>query len=412
MGIIVQKFGGTSVGTVERIKAVAEKVKQTKKEGHDVVVVLSAMSGETNRLIELAKEFNEKPSLREMDVLLTTGEQKTIALLCMALHSLGLDAISMTGDQVRLKTDSTHSKARIIEVESENITKQLKIGKVVVIAGFQGRCENNNITTLGRGGSDTSAVAIAATLKAIECQIFTDVDGIYTTDPRVEPNARRLDFITFEEMLVMASLGTKVLQIRSVEFAGKYNVPLRVLSSFTDGGGTLISYEKKEYAMESPIISGIAFNRNEARFTIAGVPDKPLIASKILYPIGNANIDVDMIVQNTVGNKQTDFTFTVHREDYDETYILLEKVKADLGADSISANSEITKVSIVGVGMKNHPGVAQTMFKALGHERINIHQISTSEIKISVLVDAKYMELAVRTLHKAFDLEKEPFEEK
>ncbi|MCK5819768.1 MAG: aspartate kinase, partial [Psychromonas sp.] len=316
------------------------------------------------------------------------------------------------GDQVRLNTDATHSKARIISVESENITKQLKLGKVVVIAGFQGRCDNNNITTLGRGGSDTSAVAIAATLKAVECQIYTDVDGIYTTDPRVEPNARRLDFITFEEMLVMASLGAKVLQIRSVEFAGKYNVPLRVLSSFKEGGGTLISYDQKENEMESPIISGIAFNRDEARFTISGVPDKPLIASQILYPIGNANIDVDMIVQNTVGDKKTDFTFTVHRENFDETHQLLEKVKQDLGATSITANSQITKVSIVGVGMQNHPGVAQTMFKTLGHEGINIHQISTSEIKISVLVDAKYMELAVRSLHKAFDLEKEPVEEK
>lgn len=412
MGIIVQKFGGTSVGTVERIKVVAEKVKQTKDAGNDVVVVLSAMSGETNRLIALAKEFGEKPSPREMDVLLTTGEQTTIALLSMALHSLGVDAVSMTGDQVRLNTDATHSKARIISVESENITKQLKLGKVVVIAGFQGRCDNNNITTLGRGGSDTSAVAIAATLKAVECQIYTDVDGIYTTDPRVEPNARRLDFITFEEMLVMASLGAKVLQIRSVEFAGKYNVPLRVLSSFKEGGGTLISYDQKENEMESPIISGIAFNRDEARFTISGVPDKPLIASQILYPIGNANIDVDMIVQNTVGDKKTDFTFTVHRENFDETHQLLEKVKQDLGATSITANSQITKVSIVGVGMQNHPGVAQTMFKTLGHEGINIHQISTSEIKISVLVDAKYMELAVRSLHKAFDLEKEPVEEK
>ena len=412
MGIIVQKFGGTSVGTVERIKAVAEKVKQTKEAGHDVVVVLSAMSGETNRLIALAKEFGDKPRPREMDVLLTTGEQTTIALLSMALHSLGLDAISMTGDQVRLKTDSTHSKARILSVESENITAQLKMGKVVVIAGFQGRCDNNSITTLGRGGSDTSAVAIAVTLKATECQIYTDVDGIYTTDPRVEPNARRLDFITFEEMLVMASLGAKVLQIRSVEFAGKYNVPLRVLSSFKEGGGTLISYEKKDNKMESPVISGIAFTRDEARFTISGVPDKPLIASLILHPISNANIDVDMIVQNTVGNKKTDFTFTVHRENFDETRILLEQVKKDLGATSITSNSEITKVSLVGVGMKNHPGVAQTMFKTLGYEGINIHQISASEIKISVLVDAKYMELAVRSLHKIFELEKEPVEER
>jgi len=410
MALLVQKYGGTSVGTVERIKAVADKIKATKDAGHDVVVVLSAMSGETNRLIALAKEFIEKPSAREMDVLLTTGEQTTIALLSMALHNLDVDAISMTGDQIRLKTDSSHSKARILDVETENIQKHLKAGRVVVIAGFQGRSEGNDITTLGRGGSDTSAVAIAAALKADECQIYTDVDGVYTTDPRVEPNARRLDSITFEEMLEMASLGAKVLQIRSVEFAGKYNVPLRVLSSFKDGGGTLISYEENK--MESPVISGIAFNRDEARLTLSGVPDQPTIAAQILSPIGAANIDVDMIVQNTLGDGKTDFTFTVHRDDYVEATKLLNVVCSKLKANSVQGNNEIAKVSVVGVGMWNHPGVAQKMFETLGEEGINMHQIATSEIKISVLVDSKYLELAVRALHKAFELESEPKQEK
>jgi aspartate kinase len=410
MALIVQKYGGTSVGNVERIKAVAEKVKATKEAGHDVVVVLSAMSGETNRLIALAKEFMEKPSAREMDVLLTTGEQTTIALLTMALHNLDVDAVSMTGDQIRMKTDDSHSKARILNVETENLQKHIKEGRVVVVAGFQGRSEDNNITTLGRGGSDTSAVAIAAALKADECQIYTDVDGVYTTDPRVEPNARRLDSITFEEMLEMASLGAKVLQIRSVEFAGKYNVPLRVLSSFKDGGGTLISYEENK--MESPVISGIAFNRDEARLTLSGVPDQPTVAAQILAPIGAANIDVDMIVQNTLGNGKTDFTFTVHRDDYAEATKLLNVVCTKLDADSVQGNNEIAKVSVVGVGMWNHPGVAQKMFETLGAEGINMHQIATSEIKISVIVDSKYLELAVRALHKAFELETEPKQEK
>lgn len=410
MALIVQKYGGTSVGNVERIKAVAEKVKATKEAGHDVVVVLSAMSGETNRLIALAKEFMEKPSAREMDVLLTTGEQTTIALLTMALHNLDVDAVSMTGDQIRMKTDSSHSKARILNVETENLQKHIKAGRVVVVAGFQGRSEDNSITTLGRGGSDTSAVAIAAALKADECQIYTDVDGVYTTDPRVEPNARRLDSITFEEMLEMASLGAKVLQIRSVEFAGKYNVPLRVLSSFKDGGGTLISYEENK--MESPVISGIAFNRDEARLTLSGVPDQPTVAAQILSPIGAANIDVDMIVQNTLGNGKTDFTFTVHRDDYAEATKLLNVVCTKLNVDSVQGNNEIAKVSIVGVGMWNHPGVAQKMFETLGNEGINMHQIATSEIKISVIVDSKYLELAVRALHKAFELETEPKQEK
>ncbi|MFQ3175770.1 MAG: aspartate kinase [Psychromonas sp.] len=410
MALLVQKYGGTSVGNIERIKSVAEKIKKTKEEGHDVVVVLSAMSGETNRMIALAKEITANPSPREMDVLLTTGEQTTIALLSMALHSLGLDAVSMTGDQIRLKTDAFHSKARILDVETKNIQAHLKLGRVVVVAGFQGRSEANDITTLGRGGSDTSAVAIAAALKADECQIYTDVDGVYTTDPRVEPNARRLDSITFEEMLEMASLGAKVLQIRSVEFAGKYNVPLRVLSSFKDGGGTLICYEENK--MESPVISGIAFNRDEARLTLSGVPDQPTVAAQILSPIGDANIDVDMIVQNTLGNGKTDFTFTVHRDDYEQTKELLEKVCVSLHADNVQGNQEIAKVSVVGVGMWNHPGVAKIMFETLGQEGINMHQIATSEIKISVLVDSKYLELAVRALHKAFKLADDPTEEK
>lgn len=410
MALLVQKYGGTSVGNIERIKSVAEKVRATKQDGHDIVVVLSAMSGETNRMIALAKEITANPSPREMDVLLTTGEQTTIALLSMALHSLGIDAVSMTGDQIRLKTDSCHSKARILDVETKNLKAHLKLGRVVVVAGFQGRSEANDITTLGRGGSDTSAVAIAAALKADECQIYTDVDGVYTTDPRVEPNARRLDSITFEEMLEMASLGAKVLQIRSVEFAGKYNVPLRVLSSFKDGGGTLISYEENK--MESPVISGIAFNRDEARLTLSGVPDQPTVAAQILSPIGDANIDVDMIVQNTVGNGKTDFTFTVHRDDYQQTKELLEKVCVLLHADNVQGNKEIAKVSVVGVGMWNHPGVAKKMFETLGQEGINIHQIATSEIKISVLVDSKYLELAVRALHKAFELANDPREEK
>jgi len=410
MALIVQKYGGTSVGNVERIKVVAQKVKATKDAGNDVVVVLSAMSGETNRMIALAKQFNAHPSQREMDVLLTTGEQTTIALLTMALHDLDIDAVSMTGDQIRMKTDGSHGKARILDVETDNLQQHLQKGRIVVVAGFQGRSPDNSITTLGRGGSDTSAVAIAAALKADECQIYTDVDGVYTTDPRVEPNARRLDSITFEEMLEMASLGTKVLQIRSVEFAGKYNVPLRVLSSFKDGGGTLISYEENK--MESPVISGIAFNRDEARLTLSGVPDQPTVAAQILSPICGANIDVDMIVQNTLGDGKTDFTFTVHNDDYLHAKELLEEVCVRLGAKSVQGSSDIAKVSIVGVGMWNHPGVAKTMFETLGEEGINIHQITTSEIKISVLVDSKYLELAVRSLHKAFELDVEPKEEK
>lgn len=403
MALYVQKFGGTSVGTLERIEAVAERVIKFREQGHDLVVVLSAMSGETNRLLGMAKDLDADASEREKDVLVSTGEQVTIALLSIALNKRGCDAISMTGDQVRMHTDSAHGRARINDVDVENINQHVKAGRVVIIAGFQGRSPENNITTLGRGGSDTSAVAIAAALKADECQIYTDVDGVYTTDPRVEPKARRLESITFEEMLEMASLGAKVLQIRSVEFAGKYNVPLRVLSSFEDGLGTLISYEDKD--MESPVISGIAFNRDEASLTIIGVPNQPTIAAKILEPIGELGINVDMIIQNTMGDGSADFTFTVPRADYNAAKVQLEKVCAELGAKSVQGTEKLAKVSIVGVGMMNHPGVAKTMFATLGSEGINMQLISTSEIKVSVCIEEKYLELAVRTLHEAFGLE-------
>lgn len=403
MALYVQKFGGTSVGTLERIEAVAERIIGFREKGHDVVVVLSAMSGETNRLIGMANNLDPEACKREMDVLVSTGEQVTIALLAIAMNKRGCAAVSMTGDQIRLHTDSAHSRARIHDVDVENIERHVKQGKVVIIAGFQGRDADNNITTLGRGGSDTSAVAIAAALKADECQIYTDVDGVYTTDPRVEPKARRLESITFEEMLEMASLGAKVLQIRSVEFAGKYNVPLRVLSSFKDGPGTLISYEEND--MESPIVSGIAFSRDEASLTIIGVPNQPTIAAKILEPIGSAGIDVDMIIQNTMGDGSADFTFTVPRNDYKKAKSLLEKVADELSAKTVQGTEKLAKVSIVGVGMMNHPGVAKMMFESLGNEGINMQLISTSEIKVSVCIDDKYVELAVRTLHEAFGLE-------
>jgi aspartate kinase len=404
MALYVYKFGGTSVGSVERIKSVAEKVKKAHDSGDQIVVVVSAMSGETNRLVALAKEMQMQPTSREMDVLLSTGEQVTIALLCMALHNLGCDASSFTGGQVKILTDSSHTKARIREIEDAKIHADLNAGKVVVVAGFQGVDENGNITTLGRGGSDTTAVALAAALKADECHIYTDVDGVYTTDPRVEPKARRLDQITFEEMLEMASLGSKVLQIRSVEFAGKYNVALRVLSSFKEGRGTLITYE--ESPMESALISGIAFNRDEAKLTITGVPDLPGVAFKILGPVADANIEVDMIVQNIADDATTDFTFTVHRNDYQRAKASLEKTCVELGARKVTADDTIVKVSIVGVGMRSHAGIASTMFKALASEGINIRMIATSEIKISVVVDEKYLELAVRALHAAFNLDK------
>lgn len=405
MALYVQKYGGTSVGSIERIEAVAQRVKKSREQGNQIVVVVSAMSGETNRLLGMAKELDEHADRREMDVLLSTGEQVTIALLTIALQKAGVDAISMTGDQVQMKTDNSHSKARIKTVETDNLQRHLDAGKVVVVAGFQGRDEDNNITTLGRGGSDTTAVAIAAVLKADECQIYTDVNGVYTTDPRVEPRARKLDCITFEEMLEMASLGAKVLQIRSVEFAGKYNVPLRVLSSFEDGEGTLITYEDVK-KMESAIISGIAFNRDEASLTISGIPDEPLVAANILTPIGDAGIDVDVIVQNAHGKDGlVDFTFTVHRDDYQVAKALLKKTCEELSGKNVQGNDRIAKISIVGVGMWNHPGVAKTMFEVLGNEGINMQLISTSEIKISVIVDEKYLELGVRALHAAFNLD-------
>ncbi|MCP5206413.1 MAG: aspartate kinase [Hahellaceae bacterium] len=403
MAFYVQKFGGTSVGTVERIAAVADKVKAFRDAGHDSVVVVSAMSGETNRLVSLANAVMEDPTPREMDVLLSTGEQVTIALLCMALNSRGCPAKSYTGSQVRITTDSTHTKARIQSIDEGNIRADIAAGNVVVVAGFQGVDELGNITTLGRGGSDTTAVALAAALKADECQIYTDVDGVYTTDPRVVDSARRLDKITFEEMIEMASLGSKVLQIRSVEFAGKYNVPLRVLSSFQDGPGTLITTEDTS-EMEQPLVSGIAFNRDEAKVTIKGVPDIPGVASRILRPVSDANIEVDMIVQNTGDDNQTDFTFTVHRNDYKKAMAILEALQVELGARKVVGDTKIAKVSIVGVGMRSHAGVATKMFERLSKEGINIQMISTSEIKISVVIDEKYLELAVRSLHSAFEL--------
>ncbi len=403
MAIYVYKFGGTSVGSIERIKAVAQKVKLAQEQGHQMVVVVSAMSGETNRLIDLAKQLQTLPNGRELDALVATGEQVTSALLSMALEAIGIAACSYTGGQVRILTDSIHTKARIREIDDTRIRQDLNAGKVVVVAGFQGIDDQGNITTLGRGGSDTTAVALAAALKADECYIYTDVDGVYTTDPRVEPKARRLAQITFEEMLEMASLGSKVLQIRSVEFAGKYNVKLRVLSSFVEGNGTLITYEDTE--MESALISGIAFNRDEAKLTITGIQDMPGIASKILTPIAEQNIEVDMIIQNVSANGTTDLTFTVHRNDYVKAKQILQSISADLAAKEVIGDDTIVKVSIVGVGMRSHSGIASTMFKTLAAENINIQMISTSEIKISVVVDEKYLELAVRSLHKAFALD-------
>ncbi|UFQ96346.1 aspartate kinase [Pseudomonas wenzhouensis] len=405
MALIVQKFGGTSVGTIERIAQVADKVKKFRENGDDIVVVVSAMSGETNRLIDLAKQITDgEPVARELDVMVSTGEQVTIALLAMALIKRGVPAVSYTGNQVRILTDSSHNKARILQIDDQKIRADLKAGRVVVVAGFQGVDEHGNITTLGRGGSDTTGVALAAALKADECQIYTDVDGVYTTDPRVVPKAQRLEKITFEEMLEMASLGSKVLQIRSVEFAGKYNVPLRVLHSFQEGPGTLITLDEEE-SMEQPIISGIAFNRDEAKLTIRGVPDIPGIAFKILGPISAANIEVDMIVQNVSHDNTTDFTFTVHRNDYNNALGVLQKTADELGAREVVGDTNIAKVSIVGVGMRSHAGVASRMFEALAKETINIQMISTSEIKVSVVIEEKYLELAVRALHTAFELD-------
>ncbi len=405
MSLIVQKYGGTSVGSPERIKNVARRVARWQREGHQVVVVVSAMSGETNRLIALAKEIQAQPDPRELDVMVSTGEQVTVALLAMALTDLGLKSRSYTGGQVRILTDSAHTKARILSIDEENLRRDLKDGYIVVVAGFQGVDEGGNITTLGRGGSDTTGVALAAALKADECQIYTDVDGVYTTDPRIVPEARRLKTITFEEMLEMASLGSKVLQIRSVEFAGKYKVKLRVLSSFEEEGeGTLITFEEDD-TMEQATISGIAFNRDEAKITILGVPDRPGIAYQILGPIGDANIDVDMIVQNVGHDGLTDFSFTVHRNDYHKALEILKPVAAHIKAREVQGGDKIAKVSIVGVGMRSHAGIASTAFRTLAEEGINIQMISTSEIKISVVIDEKYMELAVRVLHKAFGLD-------
>ncbi len=406
MALLVQKYGGTSVGSIERIKAVADKIIGYRKQGHDLVVVVSAMSGETNRLTALAREIDPEIRGRELDVLLTTGEQVTIALLATALKMQGQDAISYTGGQVRILTDDAHNKARIKSIDAENIRQDLAVGRVVVVAGFQGVDEKGNITTLGRGGSDTTGVALAAALKADECQIFTDVDGVYTTDPRVVAEARRLDKITFEEMLEMASLGSKVLQIRAVEFAGKYEVPLRVLSSFEEGEGTLITSDMNEGDdVEQAVISGIAFNRDEAQLTINGVPDTPGVAFQILGPISDANIEVDMILQNIGADGTTDFTFTVHRNDYDTALKILQNTASELGAREASGNNKIVKISIVGVGMRSHAGIASKMFEILAREGINMIMISTSEIKISVVVEEKYLELGVRALHDGFDLE-------
>jgi aspartate kinase len=405
MALIVQKYGGTSVGSPERIKNVAKRVARWKAQGHDVVVVVSAMSGETNRLIALAKEIQAQPDPRELDVMVSTGEQVTIALLSMALLEIGVQARSYTGGQVRILTDDAHTKARILSIDEHNMRADLKAGRVVVVAGFQGVDDAGNITTLGRGGSDTTGVALAAALKADECQIYTDVDGVYTTDPRIVPEARRLKTVTFEEMLEMASLGSKVLQIRSVEFAGKYKVRLRVLSSFEDeGDGTLITFEEDK-DMEKAVISGIAFNRDEAKITVLGVPDRPGIAYQILGPVGDANIDVDMIVQNVGHDGLTDFSFTVHRNDYQKALNVLKPVLEHTKARGIQSGDRIAKVSVVGVGMRSHAGIASTMFRTLAEEGINIEMISTSEIKVSVVIDEKYTELAVRVLHKAFGLD-------
>jgi aspartate kinase len=407
VALIVQKYGGTSVGSIERIQAVAKKVKAFADTGNKLVVSVSAMSGETNRMTALAQEIQDTPSLREMDVLLTTGEQVSISLLSMALQQLGCDAISYTGSQIRITTDSEHGKARIKSIDTQRIHTSLDEGKVVVVAGFQGVDEQGNITTLGRGGSDTTAVALAAALKADECQIYTDVDGVYTTDPRIEPNARKMKSVSYEEMLEMASLGSKVLQIRSVEFASKYKVPLRVLSSLIDNPtGTLITSE--ENIMEQAVISGIAHNKDEAKLSLIGVPDEPGIAHKILKPISEANIEVDMIVQSVSAREGlTNFAFTVHRSDFDKAQKILKDVCGNLNAKAVQSDSTVVKVSLVGIGMRSHAGIAAQMFEVLHQENVNIQMISTSEIKISVVIDEKYLELAVRSLHSAFELDKE-----
>ena len=407
MALIVQKYGGTSVANPERIRNVAKRVARYKAMGHQVVVVVSAMSGETNRLLALAKDIMPEPDPRELDVMLATGEQVTIGMTALGLMELGIKAKSYTGAQVKILTDDAHTKARILSIDEANLKRDLDDGYVCVVAGFQGVDADGNITTLGRGGSDTTGVALAAALKADECQIYTDVDGVYTTDPRVVPEARRLSKITFEEMLELASQGSKVLQTRSVEFAGKYKVKLRVLSSFEDEGeGTLITFEENEGNMEDPIISGIAFNRDEAKITVLGAPDKPGIAYQILGPIADANIDVDMIIQNTGADGTTDFTFTVHKNEMAKALsVLRDKVQGHIKAREISGDDKIAKVSVVGIGMRSHVGIASQMFRTLAEEGINIQMISTSEIKIAVVIDEKYMELAVRVLHKSFELD-------
>ena len=404
MALIVQKYGGTSVGSVERIEAVAERIARHHSAGDQLIIVVSAMSGETNRLLGLARELTPNPSPRELDVLVSTGEQVSMALLAMALHKRGIDALSLKGSQVAIRTDSFHSKARIQSIDDRRLRTELDQGRVVVVAGFQGVDENGEITTLGRGGSDTSAVALAAAVNADECQIYTDVDGVYTTDPRLVDGAKRLDRITVEEMLEMSSMGSKVLQIRSVEFAGKYKVPLRVLSSFEEGPGTLITTEE-DASMEAPVIAGIAFNRDEAKLTVVGVPDNPGMAYRILGPVGEANIEVDVILQNSRGENATDFTFTVARSEMEAAEAVLTPIVAELGAGEVLTDDHIAKVSVVGVGMRSHSGVAATMFKALADVGVNIQMISTSEIKISVIIEEKYLELAVRSLHSAFGLD-------
>lgn len=405
MALIVQKYGGTSVGSIERIQNVADRVIKAQAAGNQVVVVVSAMSGETNRLLGLAGEISARNSPREVDVLVSTGEQVTIALLALAIQAKGKKAKSYTGSQVRIVTDDAHSKARIKRIDDERIHRALNEGNIVVIAGFQGMDEDGNITTLGRGGSDTTAVALAAALKADECQIYTDVNGVYTTDPRVEPHAKKLDKITFEEMLEMASLGSKVLQIRSVEFAGKYNVPLRVLSSFEEGGeGTLITFEDDN--MEAPVVSGIAFSRDEAQVKLIGIKDKPGVAFQILEYVSDENIEVDMIVQNSSSEGVTDFSFTVPRTEYERVLEVLKAREADIGFAELTGDNTIVKLSLVGVGMRSHAGVATKMFKTLAKENVNIRMVSTSEIKISTVIDEKYLELAVRALHEAFELDK------
>jgi aspartate kinase len=402
MALIVQKYGGTSVGDLERIEAVADRVKATREAGNDVVVVLSAMGGETDRLLEMARQVSGNPSRRELDVLLSTGEQVSIALLCMFLTNKGCAARSFTGGQARIRTDTSHTRARIQDIDVDAINRALAEAHIAVVAGFQGVDQDGNITTLGRGGSDTTAVALAAALEAAECQIYTDVDGVYTSDPRVVPGARRMDTVTFEEMLELASLGARVLQIRAVEFASKYNVTLRVLSSFEEGQGTLITSE--DSTMEQPLIAGVAFNRDEAKLTVKGVPDRPGIAALLLGPIAEAEIDVDMIVQNVSEDSTTDMTFTVQRHDYDAALALLEQHSRDMGASEVTGDDRIAKISLVGVGMRSHAGIASRMFETLAAESINIQMISTSEIKISVVVDEKYLELGVRALHAAFAL--------